>query len=691
MSKFIVEDVGEEAAVLDPQSAQIIHSYIFNKQLRNCKLISYLLLRRHDDEGFWGKLKDAFRTWHDAYQIILYQKRVSALTSQAQAFVLHISADANSSEIFPKIVSTLYPLLRKGNLMMTKKFLKHLILPQPIEEQDLVREVVELMEKKPSIHSEWHTISKLMAKHERKQTKAAKKSSKKGRRGKRQQNQGDLTDGIKNALKLQLVPISESIAQANHDSDSNESEQIWKQFVRKIIDRVDSSDDVDDDEATGNVTVNKIDPHATSLMIAIKKGFVKSAFFSIISGSNPNYQDCTTGETALHFAVQARNELFVRLLLAFNADPGISNSAGKTPLDLAENIDNHNIVDMLKKMKASQEYTRQYFETYSQLPDTHHDGVFILTLDGGGARSFNLVRAVIAVENRMKQLQPKCKPFKTYFDYVGGTSSGAIGALMLGYTDYDSHVMQALIYRNITDVLSAGPSEREKKMECYLQETFGNDTRMADKVIKDPLKMIITGTLADRSPSKLHLMTNYGDARDGQLGPEQRRVWEAGRITSAAPLYFPSFENKFLDGGLMANNPTLDTMTEVISQGDKISCVVSLGTGIAPSTSVEDVDFFIRPDLFALPKAIKGFSSFFDHLVTQVTQSNGQEVERAKMFCQALQADYFRLSPSLIKDTNPLISNIEDIVEMLFYTQLYLLEHPKEVDDIAKCLLTKYN
>ena len=39
-------------------------------------------------------------------------------------------------------------------------------------------------------------------------------------------------------------------------------------------------------------------------------------------------------------------------------------------------------------------------------------------------------------------------------------------------------------------------------------------------------------------------------------------VWQAARSSGAAPTYFRAF-GRFLDGGLMANNPTLDLLTEI--------------------------------------------------------------------------------------------------------------------------------
>lgn len=43
--------------------------------------------------------------------------------------------------------------------------------------------------------------------------------------------------------------------------------------------------------------------------------------------------------------------------------------------------------------------------------------------------------------------------------------------------------------------------------------------------------------------------------------PEQL-VWRAARSSGAAPTYFRP-NGRFLDGGLLANNPTLDAMTEI--------------------------------------------------------------------------------------------------------------------------------
>lgn len=64
-------------------------------------------------------------------------------------------------------------------------------------------------------------------------------------------------------------------------------------------------------------------------------------------------------------------------------------------------------------------------------------------------------------------------------------------------------------------------------------------------------------------------------------------VWYAARATSAAPIYFTPLQNKYLDGGVKANNPCLEAM-RVIKEYDQFMglserhflLAVSIGTGM---------------------------------------------------------------------------------------------------------------
>lgn len=109
--------------------------------------------------------------------------------------------------------------------------------------------------------------------------------------------------------------------------------------------------------------------------------------------------------------------------------------------------------------------------------------------------------------------------------------------------------------------------------------------------------------------------------------PDKQLLWKAARATGAAPSYFRAFDY-FLDGGLIANNPTLDAMTEIHeynmalhSVGRKseiipLSVVVSLGTGLIPVTELKDIDVFRPESLIDMYKLTQGASAIGTFLNT---------------------------------------------------------------------------
>ena len=154
----------------------------------------------------------------------------------------------------------------------------------------------------------------------------------------------------------------------------------------------------------------------------------------------------------------------------------------------------------------------------------------------------------------------------------------------------------------------------------------GEDTVMADI---QGMKIMITGVLADRKPVDLHLFRNYdspskimkipvSDKFKETLPPEQQLLWKAARATGAAPSYFRAF-GRFLDGGLIANNPTLDAMTEIheynlaleaVDRSNEIvplSLVVSIGTGLIPMSPLQNVDVYRPEGIFDTARLGKTF------------------------------------------------------------------------------------
>ncbi|XP_063195297.1 ankyrin repeat domain-containing protein 22 isoform X3 [Chroicocephalus ridibundus] len=56
-----------------------------------------------------------------------------------------------------------------------------------------------------------------------------------------------------------------------------------------------------------------------------------------------------SGNTALHYACETKNQAVIPLLLKAHADTSVKNQDGETPLDIARRLQFHNIEGMLRK------------------------------------------------------------------------------------------------------------------------------------------------------------------------------------------------------------------------------------------------------------------------------------------------------------------------------------------------------
>ena len=348
-----------------------------------------------------------------------------------------------------------------------------------------------------------------------------------------------------------------------------------------ISSEVDVSFDVVDDN--GN----------TPLMLAVEKGYLNSCLYLLLGQADPNFPNPQNGNTSLHIAVANGHMTITKLLLIFKANPTIANKKGQKPVDLASPAQLKQFQSIFEDLISSMETSKSQQSTIILPPPLQPDSISLLSLDGGGVRCVVLVQMLLAIQDRMKELDPMSVNPLYYFDYISVTSIGCAAPL---FTFYGNATLETCFVLSLTEIIqAAGGSEHSTRTETVKEGSItglGADTVMAD--IEYP-RIIITSTLADRIPCELHLVTNYGEARNGQKGPKERKAWEAALMTTAAPVYMKPFEGKFIDGGVMVNNPSVDAIVEILRESDKegkpakLGCVLSLGTGKSPVQHVDNV------------------------------------------------------------------------------------------------------
>lgn len=442
------------------------------------------------------------------------------------------------------------------------------------------------------------------------------------------------------------------------------------------------------------------------------------------------------GNTPLHLAVEAETSTIVQALIGFGADIDARNWKAETPRHKAnvDTTEGNKITYLLHAVGAQRcplemegcHLGCKHDENYTGIaplqpphyvPRTILDqmlhvsgmekmaehgnrrrikGGRLLCLDGGGIRGLVLIQTLLEIESVLR------KPMVHCFDWIAGTSTGGILALGLA-AGKSLRECQALYFRIKENAFVGSRPYNSEGLEKVLKECLGAQTVMAD--IQRP-KIMITGVLADRKPVDLHLFRNYESPSvilkvpesplfKSTLSPQDQLLWKTARATGAAPSYFRAF-GRFLDGGLIANNPTLDAMTEIheynlaLKATDRekevipLSLVVSLGTGLIPTTlTLNEIDVF-RPDsLWGTAKLAFGISALGTLLVDQATASDGRVVDRARTWCSMIGVPYYRFNPQLSTEVAMDEKSDEVLVNMIWTAKAFMYANRDVVQELA--------
>uniref|UniRef100_A0AAQ5Y0K4 phospholipase A2 n=1 Tax=Amphiprion ocellaris TaxID=80972 RepID=A0AAQ5Y0K4_AMPOC len=442
----------------------------------------------------------------------------------------------------------------------------------------------------------------------------------------------------------------------------------------------------------------------SALHILTKRGRFEAAMVLLTHGANANLKG-QDGNTALHLAMKMDHIELIKALIVFGADVEIHNDLGETPGLIAARTSKGPNRKILLDMLCSVGVQRCLPPSPGSPPPIYNkaksEGIgntivprfslsfTVLCFDGGGIKGLVLIQMLIALEREAG------RPTRELFDWVAGTSTGGILALAIIHGK-SMEYLRCLYFRMKEQVFKGSRPYESAPLEDFLKKEFGENTKMTD--VQFP-RVMVTSVLADRHPGELHIFRNYDPPsvhREPPYAttatfkplttPQEQLVWRAARSSGAAPTYFRPM-GRFLDGGLLANNPTLDAMSEIHQYNKSLKAEESPTNCKPPQVVVSSVDVFRPSNPLELAKSFVGAKELGKMLVDCCTDSDGCAVDRARAWCEMIDTIYHRLSPQLSQEV--MLDEVSDavLVDMLWETQMYLYEKRDILQSLAKLLL----
>jgi hypothetical protein len=227
----------------------------------------------------------------------------------------------------------------------------------------------------------------------------------------------------------------------------------------------------------------------------------------------------------------------------------------------------------------------------------------LLALDGGGIRGVLTLEILAAIEDMIRTRLGDDAVLGDYFDYIGGTSTGAIIAAGLSRGMSVSEIRD--IYHQHGEEMfdKAFILDRYRfkfdstRLQRLMKRAYGEQTTFGDDELKTLLMMVLRNATTDSPwPLSNNPSAVYNDPARSDCNLNFP-LWQLVRASTAAPTYFPPELIKigqhpfvFVDGGVtMYNNPafqlflmsTLGAYRLRWETGEDKMLLVSVGTGTA--------------------------------------------------------------------------------------------------------------
>lgn len=246
----------------------------------------------------------------------------------------------------------------------------------------------------------------------------------------------------------------------------------------------------------------------------------------------------------------------------------------------------------------------------------------ILALDGGGIRGLITVEILAEIESLLRQRLGKKDDFtlSDYFDFVAGTSTGAIIAACISIGMKVADIKK--FYVESGNEMFERASLLRRMHYKYEDENLANKLRYVFKhpqtqedllLGSDQLKTVLMMVMRNATTDSPWPISNNPFAIYNQMMRSDGSVvencnlylplWQLVRASTAAPVYFPpevvklgNQEFVFVDGGITAyNNPAFQAFLMATvrpyemnwATGEDEILIVSIGTGISPDANAD--------------------------------------------------------------------------------------------------------
>jgi hypothetical protein len=232
----------------------------------------------------------------------------------------------------------------------------------------------------------------------------------------------------------------------------------------------------------------------------------------------------------------------------------------------------------------------------------------LLACDGGGIRGIISIEILARVESELRKSSGNPKlVLADYFDYVAGTSTGAIIATLIALR-YSADDIRDFYLRSGAEMFHKArlwerfrTKFKDDKLSEMLRDKIGDDTTLGSEKVCT-LLMIVLRNATTNSPWPLsnNPAAKYNRAARADCNLKLP-LWQLVRASTAAPTYFPpevvhvgGRDFIFVDGGVtMYNNPAFQLFLMATSEpycllwptGEEKMLLISVGTGASANAN----------------------------------------------------------------------------------------------------------